>query len=271
MVDARAARHVDRVLQRHRLRVAEVERFARLGDDDGRLAVRRGVHVVRVVDQHRLAGLAGRGSIGVRLPSVRPSALLVTHSVRRSHEGTMCCGPMPTGSGRPPSSPAGRPPRRRRAQVGHVDALEVALHGRAELAGGVSRRRSSPGGRRHAGRRSAACARAPGTQGVPARPGRRTVFRFGSCRCVPQERSGRIVCESPVRSRGPPPSLRRSTMCHAQLGPFGAGAPRVAGHAGRSAGVLRRPSSRRTSAGSIGQRQRGVGQAGMLDLARPTS
>ena len=32
------------------------------------------------------------GSIGVRLPSVRPSALLVTHSVLRSHDGTTCCG-----------------------------------------------------------------------------------------------------------------------------------------------------------------------------------
>ena len=41
-------------------------------------------------------GLPVAGSIGVRLPSVRPSALFVTHSVRRSHEGTMCCGPMPT-------------------------------------------------------------------------------------------------------------------------------------------------------------------------------
>ena len=36
------------------------------------------------------------GSIGVRLPSVRPSALLVTHSVLRSYEGTTCCGLWPT-------------------------------------------------------------------------------------------------------------------------------------------------------------------------------
>ncbi len=43
-----------------------------------------------------LPGLPVRGSIGVRLPSVGPSALLVTHSVRRSHDGTMCCGPSPT-------------------------------------------------------------------------------------------------------------------------------------------------------------------------------
>src|SRR5262245_27964598 len=36
------------------------------------------------------------GSMGVRLPSVRPSALLVTQSVLRSHEGTTCWGLTPT-------------------------------------------------------------------------------------------------------------------------------------------------------------------------------
>src|SRR5882672_2017452 len=43
-----------------------------------------------------LPGLPVFGSIGVSVPSVRPSALLVTHSVVRSHDGTMCCGLMPT-------------------------------------------------------------------------------------------------------------------------------------------------------------------------------
>src|SRR4051812_26105719 len=43
-----------------------------------------------------LPGLPVRGSIGVRLPSERPSALLATHSVRMSHDGTTCCGLMPT-------------------------------------------------------------------------------------------------------------------------------------------------------------------------------
>ena len=37
------------------------------------------------------------GSIGVMVPSVRPSALLVTQSVRRSYDGTTCCGLTPTG------------------------------------------------------------------------------------------------------------------------------------------------------------------------------
>jgi hypothetical protein len=43
-------------------------------------------------------GLPVRGSIGVRLPSVRPSALFVTQSVVRSYAGTTCCGLIPTGN-----------------------------------------------------------------------------------------------------------------------------------------------------------------------------
>src|SRR6185295_17428168 len=43
-----------------------------------------------------LPGLPVWGSIGVRLPSVRPSALLATQSMRRSQDGTMCCGLTPT-------------------------------------------------------------------------------------------------------------------------------------------------------------------------------
>src|SRR5215471_10007367 len=41
-------------------------------------------------------GLPVAGSTGVRLPSVRPSALLVTQSVFRSHDGTTCWGFTPT-------------------------------------------------------------------------------------------------------------------------------------------------------------------------------
>ena len=41
-------------------------------------------------------GLPVFGSIGVSVPSVVPSALLVTHSVVRSHDGTTCCGLRPT-------------------------------------------------------------------------------------------------------------------------------------------------------------------------------
>ena len=51
--------HAERALQLHRVRVAEVEPLERLGDDDRGLAVRREVHVVRVVDGDRRAGLAG--------------------------------------------------------------------------------------------------------------------------------------------------------------------------------------------------------------------
>src|SRR5215472_9871464 len=43
-------------------------------------------------------GLPVTGSIGVSVPSVRCSALLVTHSVVRSHDGTTCCGFTPTGN-----------------------------------------------------------------------------------------------------------------------------------------------------------------------------
>ena len=43
-----------------------------------------------------LPGFPVVGSIGVRLPSVRPSALLVTQSVLRSYDGTTCCGFTPT-------------------------------------------------------------------------------------------------------------------------------------------------------------------------------
>src|SRR5207247_10008627 len=43
-----------------------------------------------------LPGFPVVGSMGVRLPSVRPSALLVTHRVFRSWEGTTCCGLIPT-------------------------------------------------------------------------------------------------------------------------------------------------------------------------------
>src|ERR1700704_3374749 len=43
-------------------------------------------------------GLPVTGSIGVSVPSVRCSALLVTHRVVRSQEGTTCCGFTPTGN-----------------------------------------------------------------------------------------------------------------------------------------------------------------------------
>ena len=59
MIDAAAARHVERGLDRHRRGVAEVKPLERFGDDDCRFAVRREIHVVRIVDRDRLAGFAG--------------------------------------------------------------------------------------------------------------------------------------------------------------------------------------------------------------------
>ena len=97
VVDAAALGVVDGVLQLHRLRIAEVQALLRLGHDDRRLAVGREVHVVRIVDRRSpCPACRCSGSIGVRLPSVRPSALLATHSVCRSHDGTTCCGLRPT-------------------------------------------------------------------------------------------------------------------------------------------------------------------------------
>ena len=56
------------MVQRERVRVAEVEAVQALGDDDRVAAVGREVHVVRIVDRDRLrAGLPVFGSIGVRL------------------------------------------------------------------------------------------------------------------------------------------------------------------------------------------------------------
>ena len=59
VVDAATVRNVERVLHLHRLRVAEIEALVGFGDDDGRFAIRREIHVVRIVDPYRLAGLAG--------------------------------------------------------------------------------------------------------------------------------------------------------------------------------------------------------------------
>ena len=57
MVDPRA-RHLDGVVERKRVRVAEVEAVQPLGDDDRVATVGREVHVVGIVDRDRAAGLA---------------------------------------------------------------------------------------------------------------------------------------------------------------------------------------------------------------------
>src|SRR4029077_2841261 len=59
MIDAAALARRDRRLQRHRRRVAEIEALVRFGNDDRRASIRREIHVVRVVDGNRLAGLPG--------------------------------------------------------------------------------------------------------------------------------------------------------------------------------------------------------------------
>ena len=77
-----------RVAQAHRVRLAEVELPVGLGDDDRAPAVGGEVEVVRVGTGTGSPGRPVRGSIGVRLLP----ASLVTHSVRRSHDGVTCCG-----------------------------------------------------------------------------------------------------------------------------------------------------------------------------------
>src|SRR5262249_3199189 len=59
MVDPGAVWGLDRLLQRHRMRIAKIEALAALGDDDRRLSVWREVQIVGVVDGNGVAGLAG--------------------------------------------------------------------------------------------------------------------------------------------------------------------------------------------------------------------
>jgi hypothetical protein len=98
VIDALALGNLKAPLQRHRVRIAKSSRACASTTTIAFLPSGREVHVVRIVDRHRRPGFPVFGLIGVRLPSVRPSALLVTHSVRRSHAGTTCCGLRPTGN-----------------------------------------------------------------------------------------------------------------------------------------------------------------------------
>src|SRR5215472_13123139 len=59
MVDPGAVWGLDRLLQRHRIRIAKIEALAALGNDDRRLSVWREVQIVGVVDGNGVAGLAG--------------------------------------------------------------------------------------------------------------------------------------------------------------------------------------------------------------------
>ena len=109
------ARHVQRVMELERVRVAEVEPVQPLGDDDRVAAVGREVHVVRIVDRDRRARACPvRGSIAV---SELPSSF-VTYSVFRSHAGTTCCGSAPTREVLDDLE---------RALVDHVDRVAVAV------------------------------------------------------------------------------------------------------------------------------------------------
>src|SRR5450830_949172 len=58
VVDAAALRRINGILHGHGLRIPEVQAMARFGYHDGRLAIRRVIHIIRIVDRHFLARLA---------------------------------------------------------------------------------------------------------------------------------------------------------------------------------------------------------------------
>ena len=136
MVDARAARRRHRLLQRHRVRVAEIEPLQSLGDDDRGLAVGREIHVVGVGDRHAGAGPAGLGvdrrqaavrapppvigdPQGLQIPSrddvlgKKPDRKAIDHFAGRRVDHIDIVGP----------------------QIRHIDPRQRARHGRAEHIG----------------------------------------------------------------------------------------------------------------------------------------
>ena len=81
VIDPGAARNGDRILQRHRLRVAEVQALHGFGHHDRRLPVGREVHVVGIVDGDRLPRLS-RHRIDRRHAATRRVLGVVRHPQR---------------------------------------------------------------------------------------------------------------------------------------------------------------------------------------------
>src|SRR3990172_2704783 len=81
VVDPGAPRHRERALQRHRLRIAEVEPLQRLGHHDRRAAVGREVHVVGVIRRDGSSRLARRRVDGGQA-AVSPSLRIVRYPER---------------------------------------------------------------------------------------------------------------------------------------------------------------------------------------------
>ena len=127
MVDAGALGSRDRPLQRHRLRVTEVEPLERLGHDDGRSPVRREVHVVRVVHSDGRARLA-RDGVDRRQGSVGAVLGIVGHPQGRE---------IPGGDDVLRVHADGEPVddlERRRIDHGHIVGLEIRhVHARQRL------------------------------------------------------------------------------------------------------------------------------------------
>ena len=140
MVDARALGHGDRVLQLHRLRIAEVEPLQRFGDDDRRLAVR--ARSTCCTDRRpgspcRACRSSDRSGSGCR----RCVLGVVGDPQRlRSHDGTTCCGLRPTLNLSTTLNVAGIDHVDVVGlDVRHVDARQVAGDRRLHLAGRRSR------------------------------------------------------------------------------------------------------------------------------------
>ena len=137
VVDAGAARHVDRILRRHGLGVAKIQPQPRLGNDDGRRAIGREIQVVGVVHRHRLAGFAG-ARVDRRHAAVAAAFGVVghpqgaqipgRHDVLRADADLEFIDHLERGRVDHVDIVG--------AQVGHVDPLQIALDDLGQLAGG---------------------------------------------------------------------------------------------------------------------------------------
>ena len=197
-----ALRRRQRVVQRHRVRVAEVELAVGLGDDDRPAPVGGEVQVVRVQRRDRLARAAGARVdrreavaevVGRRTACAGPTT------------GVTCWGSAPTGKcSIDLERPLGDHVDGVRLAVGHVDERRVAAHDGAEQPGAVG------GVDVRAARASAGCARARGTSTPPC--ARRAAGRRGGrlasrapCDAPPQPRE-RSTGAAPTRRPAPTPA-----------------------------------------------------------------
>ena len=137
VVDAGAARGRQRSLQRHRVRIAEIEPLEPFGDDDRGAAIRREIEVVGILHRDRLTRLAGS-----RIDR-RQTALRTAQPVIVDPQGLQIPGRDDVLRLTPDTEPVDDPERHGiddidvvRSQVRHIDARQGLGGGRAQLAGG---------------------------------------------------------------------------------------------------------------------------------------